>query len=173
MIPPCSISITNILLQLAVSVVMPAWGLFNLRLLSGAVIYQFFTNSLHRGFYKSSSTIMTFLFPSHTSSGNSSCQHCHMIYLLRFWGDVCWDGSLCCKELSFFAGLFCGPCSLYTACLHHSSVSGLWAGAERSWGHGGFASLWACGSSITSPECLWWQRWRKLKQTVFFNMYLI
>lgn len=98
--PPCSISIADILLQLAVSMVTLARGLLSPRLHSGAVIYQERPNALHRAFTNPPSLAWLASFclacPLETllaSTANTIC-------LLRFWGDLFWDGSLsCCEEL--------------------------------------------------------------------------
>lgn len=109
--PPCSVSITDILLQLAVSTVTLARGLFNSSLLSGAVIYQERPNSLQGG-------ILQILLHNHDLS-LSILHALWKLFLpaLPVW-FVCWDfGGMCyrmalcyvarnCSIYSFFTWLF-------------------------------------------------------------------
>jgi len=135
-------------------------------------------NALHRGFANLPSLLAQLAsfhlaHPLETlinSTGNR-------IYLLGFWGDVIWEGSLSlCEELLcllFLCWAVLRP--LYPLSSLPAPCQWPWA-VGRGWkepGHGEFAALWACRSSITPPEISLWDRQRKLKQTVFHNIYLI
>lgn len=137
--PPCSVSTTDLLLQLAVSTVKLAWGWFSPGWLWGAVIHQQRPNYLHRGFANPSS-LLACLASFHLAHPLEIliASIANRICLLGFWGKVFWEGFMsCCEELlclPFFAGLFWGPCTPYTVCLHHAGSPGLWAGAGRAQG---------------------------------------